>query len=551
MSEPQVRGGAGSVSARLEDMRTSADALGGFAGDLEVLLGDLLRAEADLTGVLGLLSPQTALALEAASARFAAAAIGADADLRTLAVGLSAAADGYESADALAAEALAQSARGLAAGAGWALRFAAPGIVVAGTAVAVGGAQAAAGFALARETGLLDLLEERTGVDTEALASAGVDAVLSSLGDAVLANPRATEVVIGSVLPGVALGILGVPAAAAAIPVPGSPIPRDARTLTGLLLTAGRGLGLFGGRDAAQQTAGQRAGGGSSGAGPAAGRVGGSGPSPVGTRMATRRPDVEVTRTTGRTPHASRAPDSLSELYRRELGRHRGHANGQVRIEGIRGADGRRRWIVYIPATTDWSPHPSGNTTDTTTNLEAASGADSAMHEVVRTAIADAGIPAGEEVMLVGYSQGGIVATSLAADPDPPADVAAVVTVGSPVGGIDVPSDVDVLSVEHAEDIVPSLDGEQNPDEAHWTTVRSSIEDGDLASRPSFAGADDAEIAAELSRPAYAHSGDHYLDTISALEADGQPDIARYRERTGGFFDGEVEISADYEGTRR
>src|SRR5436190_30255 len=75
--------------------------------------------------------------------------------------------------------------------------------------------------------------------------------------------------------------------------------------------------------------------------------------------------------------------------------------------------------------------------------------------EGVRSALAAAGAGAGEPVLLVGHSLGGMVAAELARDPQ--LTVAGVVTAGSPVGA--TPEGIPVLSLENRGDVVPLLSG--------------------------------------------------------------------------------------------
>lgn len=224
-------------------------------------------------------------------------------------------------------------------------------------------------------------------------------------------------------------------------------------------------------------------------------------------------------------------PTDLSELYARQRSVHSGRDNGRVRVDKVRGADGVERVVVYVPATTDWSVG-SGNGTDMQTNLETIAGKDSAMRKVVRQALEDAGVDGSTEVMLVGYSQGGIVAMSLADDPDFLAtyNVTTVVTVGSPVSDYRVPDSVEVLSIEHDHDLVPQLDGRKNPDQHNWTTVTTS---------PHLGTGQQAQDA---------HSGDVYAEAIAGIEND--PDVQAFKRKRGEFFAGTVTESHQYEGTR-
>jgi pimeloyl-ACP methyl ester carboxylesterase len=77
--------------------------------------------------------------------------------------------------------------------------------------------------------------------------------------------------------------------------------------------------------------------------------------------------------------------------------------------------------------------------------------------------------------MLVGHSQGGMVSTSLAADRDFTRhfNVQHVVTAGAPAAQVaELPVGTHGLHLENRGDVVPMLDGEDNPDQPHRTTVR-------------------------------------------------------------------------------
>ncbi|WP_347031535.1 lipase family protein [Brevibacterium paucivorans] len=224
-------------------------------------------------------------------------------------------------------------------------------------------------------------------------------------------------------------------------------------------------------------------------------------------------------------------PTDLSELYARQRSVHSGRDNGRVRVDKVRGADGVERVVVYVPATTDWSVG-SGNGTDMQTNLETIAGKDSAMRKVVRQALEDAGVDGSTEIMLVGYSQGGIVAMSLADDAEFASkyNVTTVVTVGSPVSDYRVPDSVEVLSIEHDHDLVPQLDGRKNPDQHNWTTVTTS---------PHLGTGQQAQDA---------HSGDVYAEAIAGIE--NAPEVQAFKRKRGEFFAGTVTESHQYEGTR-
>jgi pimeloyl-ACP methyl ester carboxylesterase len=107
------------------------------------------------------------------------------------------------------------------------------------------------------------------------------------------------------------------------------------------------------------------------------------------------------------------------------------------------------------------------------TNYQLIGGLDSAYGRGIRQAMLDAGLD-GKDVMLVGHSQGGMVSTALAADPDFTRHftVQHVVTAGAPTAQVpDLPAGTQGLHLENRGDAVPLLDGEDNPDQPHRTTV--------------------------------------------------------------------------------
>ncbi|HEU4668290.1 MAG TPA: hypothetical protein VFS79_11565 [Arthrobacter sp.] len=84
-----------------------------------------------------------------------------------------------------------------------------------------------------------------------------------------------------------------------------------------------------------------------------------------------------------------------------------------------------------------------------------------------------AGAQPGSPVVAVGYSQGGIHAMNLAADPRflNNYDLPYVLTAGSPVAGITPEPGVKSLHLEHRADWVPGSDGAPNPDTRDRVTV--------------------------------------------------------------------------------
>ena len=94
------------------------------------------------------------------------------------------------------------------------------------------------------------------------------------------------------------------------------------------------------------------------------------------------------------------------------------------------------------------------------------------------------GAKEGDEVILSGYSQGGIHVAQLSKNKflKHKYKLNKVLTLGSPIGTIDLPEDVRSLSVEDQKDMVPGTDGGPNPGKGeHYTTTfpgpREHLED--------------------------------------------------------------------------
>ncbi|SDQ88969.1 hypothetical protein [Quadrisphaera sp. DSM 44207] len=262
---------------------------------------------------------------------------------------------------------------------------------------------------------------------------------------------------------------------AAAVPSPsGAPAGSSAGEVASLLVAAGAGAGLLGGTRTAV--------------------------SPAGTAVV-------------------RPPRGAAELLRRvdALSPARGGPAGRVRVERLRRAGRPAGAVVYVPGTQDWSLHGSVPM-DGGTNVRSVAGGRTAATDAVVRALRAAGVRRGEPVMLVGHSQGGMSVALLAADPAFRAEFepVAVLTAGSPVAGAAVPRDVAVLSLEHADDVVPALEGASNPDTATWTTVR-----------------------ADTAGPAHAASG--YAATGALVDASDHPSLVAWRHAAAPFLDGAPE----------
>ncbi|MCU1437333.1 MAG: hypothetical protein JWP66_420, partial [Naasia sp.] len=147
----------------------------------------------------------------------------------------------------------------------------------------------------------------------------------------------------------------------------------------------------------------------------------------------------------------------------------------QVRVDRYDDPDGNARYVVYLAGTADFSPQPGSEPFDMSSNLAGMAGLDSAALESARAAMADAGVGENDPVLLVGYSQGGLLAERLA-DSGQYA-TAGVVTFGSPGPGVDAQS-VPVIALAHTDDLVPALGGVErlDPSVDHVLVERSALD---------------------------------------------------------------------------
>jgi hypothetical protein len=225
-----------------------------------------------------------------------------------------------------------------------------------------------------------------------------------------------------------------------------------------------------------------------------------------GAPVVRRRPDLSVP--LGQTP-----PACLADLMR-----HLEQTNdlspaarpgdqGTLEVQTVRAPDGTVRHIVYLPGTDDLATAPwqtDGDARDLPADLGVISGADTTYADGIRRAMTEAGIGPHEPVLLVGHSLGGMEAASLLAHGSG-FDVTHVVTAGSPIAGVHgYPAGSHVLSLENRGDVVPLLDGHDNPDSLAQVTVQFDDHETSIAGN---------------------HDLGHYVDGAAAADASGDPSI--------------------------
>lgn len=197
----------------------------------------------------------------------------------------------------------------------------------------------------------------------------------------------------------------------------------------------------------------------------------------------------------------------------------------QVRIETYSEPGRPDRFEVYIGGTVDFSPVAKHEPFDLTSNLELEAGLPSGAYAGVQQAMALAGIDHDSPVVLTGHSQGGLVASALAASGEYSVD--ALVTFGAPAGQVAIPSTVPTLIVENVDDIVPALGGTQGNDHALIVRTEAYV----------------ARVPDDLALPA--HRIEAYLETAEAIDHRAESsEVVAFRERLAALTSGYTEVSA-------
>jgi pimeloyl-ACP methyl ester carboxylesterase len=130
-------------------------------------------------------------------------------------------------------------------------------------------------------------------------------------------------------------------------------------------------------------------------------------------------------------------------------------------------------------------------------------------------------------VIVVGHSQGGLVAAQLAASGD--YRISDVITVGAPLHQVELPKEVKLVAVEHAEDVIPSLSGVAVPAVAatHVTVTRSLY---------STAQAPRGELLP-------AHNLSRYVETGAAMDRSGDNKLMTEQKRIAERTQGEATVT--------
>lgn len=149
-------------------------------------------------------------------------------------------------------------------------------------------------------------------------------------------------------------------------------------------------------------------------------------------------------------------------------------ADGHGKIEVVQVENGgHKAFIVIIPGTQPGDPPGGSNPLDEAGIAEALGYGSEHLNAAVLSALHQAGATQGDDVVAVGYSQGGAHAMNLSSDKAFLAEfnLRYVLTAGSPVGSITPEPGISSLHLEHRQDWVPGSDGTPNPDTRDRVTV--------------------------------------------------------------------------------
>jgi hypothetical protein len=215
---------------------------------------------------------------------------------------------------------------------------------------------------------------------------------------------------------------------------------------------------------------------------------------------------------------------------------YRNGTEANIGVREVRDANGVvTGYIVDIPGTKVWNlpGQDGGSANDFGTNIDAIAGNETVLQEGIAEALRAAGVPSDAPVMLVGHSQGGIVAARAATDfvNTGAYNVTHVVTAGSPVGGIEIPDSVQMMSLENSGDIVPHLDARDNPNSDNRVNVTFDNQTGTVGGNHAIGG--------------------NYTDAGDQLDRSGDPSVRRWVDSAGNFLGGSTVQTHQYEVTRR
>jgi hypothetical protein len=204
----------------------------------------------------------------------------------------------------------------------------------------------------------------------------------------------------------------------------------------------------------------------------------------------------------------------------------------QVRIDKY-GTTEHPSWAVYVGGTIDWNAAATDEPWDLTANVTAMAQQNAGSFEAVMQSMRAAGIGPDDPVVITGHSQGGLVATQVAAAGA--FDVRAVATFGAPESRVPVPPGVATLTVEHTDDVITALGGASLINSDDRVTVR----------REAYAS---APLPAGETLPA--HHLDSYRETAQLIDASPETNLQYFRANVADVLGSEPGETVMWRGKR-
>ena len=183
--------------------------------------------------------------------------------------------------------------------------------------------------------------------------------------------------------------------------------------------------------------------------------------------------------------------------------------------------DGTRSlFVAYLPGMRSLEVGAGSEPFDLGSSLQQLANPDAAVSQAaVEAALAAAGVKPTDELVVAGYSQGGMVAGALASGVGG-FNVSAIVTLGAPIAQLELPQETAVMAIEHSNDVVPALSGAINPLTENWVTVGREI---DLRVGESALNSHELET---------------YVETSKLVDKDDSVGVTRIRETVLRKFEG-------------
>jgi hypothetical protein len=206
----------------------------------------------------------------------------------------------------------------------------------------------------------------------------------------------------------------------------------------------------------------------------------------------------------------SQRPTSITNMLDR-LWKLSSKSEPTIGIDLFVNPSGNQTALVYIPGTQTVGFGEGDNPLDMASNIQAMSASGEAASErAVLLAMKQAGISSNDEVILVGHSQGGMVAGNLAAYPTG-FIAAGLVAIGAPLAHIKNLK-APVMAIEHVNDPVPNLSGKANPIRKNWVTVQR------ISEKP------------ESNALMFSHSLKSYRNTTTAIDVSSDVGIRNIKQ---------------------